>query len=77
MNAVTSKDNSGCALGNSSNLSLTISSNVESARPENSKRPFDDDENIRVAAKRTRQIDENFPPVSSDREESFTACKYR
>ena len=75
MNVVTSKDNSGCALDDTSNLSLIMSSNGESARPENGKRPFGGDENIRVAAKRTRQMDENFPPVSSTHEGSFAACK--
>ena len=77
MNAVTSNGNSGCALDSTSNLSLIMSSNGESVRPENSKRPFGDDENVRVAAKRTRQMVEIFPPVSSTREGSFTACKYR
>ncbi|ONK60249.1 uncharacterized protein A4U43_C08F15980 [Asparagus officinalis] len=60
VDAVNSDGNYGFTNDKTSSLPEVMRSDDETARLESSKRPFDDDENLVVAVKRTRQLDGNF-----------------
>lgn len=69
--AASPKPNSGSALANTADL-LTVSSNGESVRLENSKRPNNNDQSYQVGRKRARQLDSDRPPTTNTCDQSCT-----